>query len=227
MNSAIILAAGRGRRMQTEKSKQYLEVLNKPLLLYTLEVFEECKHIDEILLVISEDELDYCMKNIVENRLWHKKIRTVLGGQERQHSVRNALSQIKEADFVLIHDGARPLVTNKIIEDCIKDVVKYGAVSCGMPVKDTIKVVNKEGFINYTPNRDSIWITQTPQAFDLGLIKRAHSMAVEENIVATDDAMLVEVLGIKVKMVEGSYENIKVTTPDDLIIFENILKNRI
>ena len=224
MNTAIILAAGRGTRMNSSMNKQYLVLKNKPILAHSIEIFQKCDLIDEIIVVANKDEEASCRTNVIEKYGYSKVKKLVSGGDERQFSVYNGLMQVDaKCDIVLVHDGARPLLTSVIIERCIDGVERYGAVSCGVPIKETIKIVDENHNVRVTPKRDSIWITQTPQAFKLDTLIKAHLRAIEEEIVCTDDAMLVEQLGINVRMIEGDYENIKITTPDDLIIAEAIL----
>lgn len=227
MNTVIILAAGKGSRMKAELNKQYLILKEKPVLAHTIEVFQESDMIDEIILVVSESEHELCKKEILDQYNYTKVKRMVSGGAERQLSVFNGLNELsEETDIVLIHDGARPLITKKVIERCVVGAKEFGAVSAGVPIKETIKIMKKDKFVKYTPNRENVWVTQTPQAFKVDIIKKAHKFAMESNLLGTDDAMLVEHIGETVKMIEGNYENIKITTPDDLITAEAILKHR-
>ena len=224
MNSAIILAAGKGSRMKEELNKQYLVLKDRPIIAHTLRVFENCPFIDEIILVINPQEQEICKKRILDRFKYKKITQLVSGGDERQRSVHNGLSALDErSEIVLIHDGARPLVTSKVIERCIQGAKAYGAVSAGVPIKETIKIMTKDRFVQYTPKREDVWITQTPQAFQIDIIKQAHDFAILHEVLGTDDAMLVEHMGKKVKMVDGDYENIKITTPEDLIAAEAIL----
>lgn len=227
MNTAIILAAGRGTRMGAKFNKQYLYLKGKPIIAHTLNAFERNQLIDEIILVINQDDIELCEKNILEKYRFRKVTKVINGGPERQISVQNGLSQISsKAEIVLIHDGARPLVTEKIIERCVNGAKEFSAVSAGVPIKDTIKIMKDDCFVDFTPKRENVWITQTPQAFKLKIIKEAHRFAAEKNILGTDDAMLVEEMGREVKMVLGDYENLKITTPEDLITAEAILKHK-
>ena len=224
MNTAIILAAGKGSRMKAGINKQYINLKGRPILSHTLEVFFACSAIDEIVLVIGEDDIELCDKMLLENPNCNKPLKTVIGGKERQHSVLNGLNHAdSNADIVIIHDGARPFITTEIIEKCIEGAHDYKAVSLGVPIKETVKVVDEEGFVKNTPNRASIWVTQTPQAFRRDLIRQAHEMALVKNIQATDDAALVENLGYPVRMIKGDYRNIKITTYEDLAIAETIM----
>ncbi len=224
MNTAIILAAGKGTRMNAAMNKQFMNLNDKPLLAQTLETFNNCKSIDSIILAVGEGELRQCKEQILDAYDFDKVDKLVCGGRERQQSVFNCIRELGEdCGIVVIHDGARPLVTSDIIEKCIAEAVVYGAASVGVPAKETIKLLDGEGFVQLTPERGKVWITQTPQAFSVDIIKRAHRRAIEEGILGTDDAFLAERIGIKVRMVEGSYENIKVTTPEDMIIAETIM----
>lgn len=210
--------------MNAHMNKQYLLLKNKPILAHSIEVFQNSSLIHEIIVVINEEEEAECRTNIVEKYGYSKVKKLVPGGSERQFSVYNGLKHVSdECDIVLVHDGARPLVTAEIIERCITGVRDYGAVSCGVPIKETIKIVDENHNVKVTPRRDNVWVTQTPQAFRRDILLKAHTNALEEKTVCTDDAMLVEQLGINVRMIEGDYENIKITTLDDLIMAEAIL----
>lgn len=228
--TAIVLAAGRGRRMGTQTAKQYLELEGKPILSYALEVFEQSEVIDDILLMTDEDHVDYCKKEICE-KYGIKKVSAVApGGKERYESVWKALCILKErgqSGYVMIHDGARPFLTGDILERVYKQVQVQRACVVGMPVKDTIKLINKEGQIINSPDRSLVWQAQTPQAFALPLIIEAFEKQMKEDCShVTDDAMVVEKqMGIPVYMVEGSYRNIKITTPEDLVIAQALLKD--
>lgn len=219
--TAIVLAAGSGKRMNTNVHKQYLLLKEKPVLYYSLKAFEDSQ-VDEIILVVGAGEIDYCKKDIVE-KYGFQKIRAIVeGGKERYHSVYEGLKAADKTDYVLIHDGARPFVTQAIIERTIKAVCEYQACVVGMPVKDTIKIVDSNAYAQETPNRSNVWLVQTPQAFSYPLIYDAYTrMLVDEDTAITDDAMVVEhMTDYKVKLIEGSYQNIKITTPEDLDIAE-------
>lgn len=227
MNTAIILAAGKGTRMNAGMNKQFMLINGKPLLAQTLEAFQNCSAIDSIILVTGRDEQQFCKEQILDVYGFDKVDKLVYGGSERQQSVYNGILELdKGCDIVVIHDGARPVVTGEIIERCIEGAKMFGAVSAGMPAKETIKILDEEGFVKCTPERGKVWITQTPQAFKPDIIRKAHERAVADGISGTDDAFLVEYTGIKVKMLEGSYENIKVTTPEDIIIAETIMNKK-
>ena len=222
--SVIMPSAGIGKRMQSDISKQYIEMDGKPILAHTIDRFNRCKYIDEIILVVKEDDVDYCINEIVEKYEFSKVKEIVVGGTERYNSVYNGLCEVnKKCDIVLIHDGVRPFIDEKNIVDGIENVIKFGACAIGVPVKDTIKVVNESGDIVDTPNRSRLWAVQTPQCFRYDIIYKAHNEYNENYGNITDDSMLVEKLGHKVKMIKGSYNNIKITTPEDLEFAKVIL----
>lgn len=223
---AIVLAAGSGKRMQSNTPKQYLLLNGKPILYYSLKAFEESS-VEEVILVVGKDEIDYCRKEIVEKYQMKKTHTIIEGGAERYHSVNQGLLAVTSADFVLIHDGARPFITVEIIERTMEQVAVHRACVVGVPSKDTIKIVNENRIVSETPNRSNIWCSQTPQAFSYAIITEAYKKMMEGvPINITDDAMVVEhTLHYPVKMIMGSYSNIKITTPDDLQIGECLLKN--
>lgn len=224
MNTGIILAAGKGSRMKAGINKQYLNLNEKPLLSYSLEVFFTCIDIDEIILVISRSDNEIFYNNILKDFYVNKPLKVVFGGDERQESVRKGLKEAdKNTDIIVIHDGARPFITTEMIEICIKEASKYGASSLGVPVKETIKITDNGNFVINTPDRERIWLAQTPQAFKHDIIVQAHKYAHEQGESATDDAMLVEHLNRSVKMVVGDYCNIKITTAEDLVIAEAMM----
>ena len=220
--TAIVLAAGQGKRMGTKVQKQYLEISGKPVLFYSLDIFQRSDIIDDIILVVGENQEEYCKKEIVDKYHFTKVSQIVKGGSERYHSVWNGLQEVSGDGYTFIHDGARPFVTEEILSRAYETVQREKACVVGMPVKDTIKIADEEGFAKETPNRSLVWMVQTPQVFETFLIKNAYSLLMEQEIIqVTDDAMVVEtMLQKKVKLVEGSYENIKITTPEDLKIAE-------
>lgn len=222
MISAIVLAGGRGKRMNYHKSKQFIEIKGKPVLVYTLEKFIYNKNIDEVILVLPEDEVDYCKKEVLQ-RYSLKVDRIVIGGKERQDSVFNALEAMEKADIVLIHDGARPFINEKIIEEGIKYANIYGAAAPGVTPKDTIKVKNEDNISVDTPDRNMLVAVQTPQCFKYDEIYQCHRKIKEENAIVTDDTSVVERYGHKVYLYEGDYTNIKITTPEDLILAERLI----
>ena len=224
--TAIVLAAGQGKRMGTKVQKQYLEISGKPVLFYSLDAFQRSNIIDEIILVVGENQEDYCKKEIVEKYGITKVSKIVKGGSERYYSVWNGLQAMSEDGYVFIHDGARPFVTEEILSRVYDAVQTEKACVVGMPVKDTIKIAEDNKFAKETPNRNYVWMVQTPQVFEKSLVKEAYSLLMEQEIIqVTDDAMVVEkMLNRNVKLVEGSYENIKITTPEDLKIAEIFVK---
>lgn len=229
-NAAIVLAAGQGKRMGTKIQKQFLEIEGKPVLYYALEAFEASAVIDAVVLVVGEGLVEYCQNEIVDKYQFHKVKKIVVGGKERYDSVYFGLRALMELapDYVFIHDGARPFVDDHMLKRAYDEVRKTKACVVGMPVKDTIKVVNENGIVVETPERKSLWQVQTPQVFSYDLIREAYFELIgNKEIHVTDDAMVLEtVKGISVKLVEGSYENIKITTPEDLFIAEAFLKKR-
>ena len=224
MNSVVIVSAGRGSRMKADINKQFLKLKGKEVIAHTIDKFYNNKNIDEIVVVVKEDEADFFRRNIID-KYGYKNIKIAFGGKERQDSVFNGLKAVNErCDIVLIHDGARPFVTDEIIKNSIECAKKNKCVIVGVPVKDTIKIINKDNEVCDTPNRSTLWSIQTPQVFEYSSIIKAHQRAKEENYYGTDDSMLMEHFGYNVKVVEGSYNNIKITTPEDLKIGEEILK---
>ena len=222
MISAIVLAGGRGKRMNYHKSKQFIEIKGKPVLVYTLEKFIYNKSIDEVILVLPEDEVDYCKKEVLQ-KYSLKVDRIVIGGKERQDSVFNALEAMEKANIVLIHDGARPFISEKIIEEGIKYANIYGAAAPGVTPKDTIKIKNEDNISVDTPDRNTLVAVQTPQCFKYDEIYQCHRKIKEENAIVTDDTSVVERYGHKVYLYEGDYTNIKITTPEDLILAERLV----
>lgn len=217
--AAIVLAAGSGKRMNSKVHKQYLIIQDRPVLYYSLKAFEDSA-VDEIVLVVGKGEEEFCRKEIVDKYGISKVKAIVEGGKERYHSVFEGLKQTSDVDYVLIHDGARPFVNQDIIRRCMQEVQKYQACVVGMPVKDTIKIADEEGYAKQTPDRKNVWMIQTPQTFSYALIYEAYEeMLKTEDTAITDDAMVLErTKGKKSKLIEGSYRNIKITTPEDLLI---------
>lgn len=217
--AAIVLAAGSGKRMNSQVHKQYLIIQDRPVLYYSLKEFEDSA-VDEIVLVVGKGEEEFCRREIVDKYGISKVKAIVEGGKERYHSVFEGLKQTSDADYVLIHDGARPFVNQDIIRRCMQEVQKYQACVVGMPVKDTIKIADEEGYAKQTPDRKNVWMIQTPQTFSYVLIYEAYEeMLKTEDTAITDDAMVLErIKGKKSKLIEGSYRNIKITTPEDLLI---------
>jgi 2-C-methyl-D-erythritol 4-phosphate cytidylyltransferase len=222
---AVIVSAGKGQRFMEGKKKQFYLLANKPILAHTLDKFEACPLIRSILLVVGQEDMDYCLREIVEKHGYRKVAQIIPGGKQRQESVKNGIDALsKETHLVVIHDGVRPFVTRKMIEDSIHFAQRYGAVVLAMPVKETIKVASPDGTVLKTLERDSLWQIQTPQTFRAHVIKKAYQKAMEDRFVGTDDASLVERLGMKIHILPGSYTNIKITTPEDLILAKLFLR---
>ncbi|MCD5390542.1 2-C-methyl-D-erythritol 4-phosphate cytidylyltransferase [candidate division NPL-UPA2 bacterium] len=225
--TAIVPAAGRGMRMREDISKQYLPLAGKPILAHTLLAIEHCPAIDEIILAVRESDIAYCQEEVVKKFTLKKVKEIIAGGERRQDSVYQALKRMgPNCDLVLIHDSVRPFITEEIILRTIKETKLHGAVATAVPLTDTIKQGDGGGFVKKTLSRDELWSIQTPQGFKYSLIQKACSQAHEDGFYGTDDAGLVERIGHPVKMIEGSPENIKITTPEDLIIAEAILRER-
>jgi 2-C-methyl-D-erythritol 4-phosphate cytidylyltransferase len=218
MTSAIILAAGKGQRMGTELPKQFLSMGDDMLLTKTIRVSEESSVIQDIVLVTSEDWIGFCKTEIVDREGFRKVRKIVAGGKERYDSVYQGLLACPNADYVFIHDGARPFVTEEILVRTQEAVEKYEACAVGIPSKDTVKIVDEDGFVESTPPRENVWNIQTPQAFSYPLIRAAYEVVRDNNMTGiTDDAMIIERSRLaKVKLVMGSYYNIKITTPEDM-----------
>lgn len=230
--AVILLAAGKGKRMQSEVQKQFMLLNGRPLLYYAASVFERSP-VQDVILVTGAGEIEYCRREIVEKYGFTKIKQIIPGGKERYHSVYEGLKALerlgyKETDYVLVHDGARPFVDADILERILADVRTYGACAAGMPSKDTIKLSDEEGFARHTPERSLVWMIQTPQAFTFSIIKTAYDKMMgreEYQKGVTDDAMVVETMTEeRVKLTEGSYRNMKVTTPEDMAVAEAFLK---
>lgn len=229
--TAVVLAGGRGKRMGTTLAKQYLMVHDRPVLYYSLHAFENSELIDDVILVVGKGQIPYCRQEVVEKYHFQKIRAIVEGGAERYHSVWAALRVLEQEQmkgYVFIHDGARPFINEEILKRAYEEVCENRACVVGMPVKDTVKIADEKGCIHMTPKRSLVWQIQTPQVFASELIIPAYRELIEneqklleQGIQITDDAMVVEnVCGCPVRLVEGSYENIKITTPEDLKIAE-------
>ena len=224
MNGVIIVAAGSGSRMNMGINKQFIKLKDKEIIVYTLEKFYKHKNIDEIVVVVKEEEAEF-FKNEIIDKYNFENIKIAYGGKERQNSVYNGLKMLDDkCDIVLVHDGARPFISEKLIDSCIEEAKNHNAVVVGVPVKDTIKVINEDNDIVETPERSKLWAVQTPQTFNYDILVKSYEDAFENEFYGTDDAMLVERIGYKVKMIEGSYNNIKITTQEDLNIGKQILQ---
>jgi len=223
MVSAVIVAAGKGIRMNDTVKKQYLPLAGRPVLSHTLAVFDECNLISKIFLVVSQNDFDYCRNNILP--MLNKEIQLVAGGKERQDSVYNGLIEVGGNNgIVIIHDCVRPFANKEMLKSCVKGAKKHGACIVGVPLQDTIKKISSSGDIEKTIERSNIWIAQTPQAFQYEIIRKAHENARLRGHTGTDDAFLVEQMGTPVKIIKGNKNNIKITTREDLKIAEAILQ---
>lgn len=231
MNTTVLIpAAGMGRRMGASMNKQYLQLGGQPILARTLALFEQHPAINSIYLIIPAEEIDFFREQILPGCRLTKLAGIVPGGKERQDSVRNGLQQLQMTDVkpdsvVLVHDGVRPLFDSNLIPALIDTAVMKGAAVTGVPVKDTIKEVENELIVS-TPDRGRLWQVQTPQAFRFELLFRAYQRAAEDDFLGTDDASLVERLGVQPVIIEGDYSNIKITTPEDLLVAEALLGSR-
>jgi len=223
---ALIPAAGMGKRMGAGMNKQYLLLDGRPILAHTLAVFQEASFVDDIYVVIPEAEIAFCREQVVEKYGFAKVRDVIAGGSERQHSVLNgirALNGYREDDVVIIHDGVRPFIPTKILKHSIEVASQWDGALVAVPAKDTVKTV-EAGVVTGTPPRENIWLAQTPQSFRHGIISAAHEIAAAEGFLGTDDASLVERMGRQVHVVMGDYRNIKITTPEDMLLAETFLK---
>lgn len=234
--TAVVLSAGQGRRMGSSVQKQYIEIEGRPVIYYTLKAFQESRVIDDIVLVVGKGQEQYAEEEIVQKYQFSKVRAIVEGGAERYDSVWQGLLAIRDgelpgggrSDYVFIHDGARMLVDEETLERGYETVLKYRACVAGMPSKDTVKLVDEQAVAVQTPQRKFVWTVQTPQIFEKSLIIEAYSRLMREQCIeVTDDAMAVErMMDVPVKLFEASYENIKITTPEDLAIAESFLRRR-
>lgn len=223
--SVVIPAAGMGKRMESSINKQFLLINDKPILAHTIEKFCNEEYIDEIILVAREDEVKTCRELIIDKYGYKKVNKVIAGGNERRDSVYNGLREVnKNCDIVIVHDGARPFVSSESIVNSIEGAIRDKACVVGVPVKDTIKIIDENYNIIDTPKRDRLWAVQTPQTFSYKLLVEAYEQSIKEGYEATDDSMIVEKMGYKVKMIMGGYDNIKITTPEDLKLGEVIYK---
>jgi 2-C-methyl-D-erythritol 4-phosphate cytidylyltransferase len=211
--------------MQNKISKQYLLLDGIPVLARTLEIFQRSPGIDEIFLIVPEMDIDYVHKDIVDRYGILKVSKILAGGKERQDSVRNGIDALgSDHDIVVIHDGVRPFISEELVHSAILEASRVRAVTVGVPVKDTVKSIDRHGIVVETLNRNHLWLTQTPQAFEREIIRKAYEAAYRDNFYGTDDASLVERMGVKVTMIRGSYDNIKITTKDDVMLAEILTK---
>lgn len=225
---AVIVSAGKGHRFMEGKKKQFHLLAGKPILAHTLDKFETCPMIHSILLVVGQEDMNFCLKEIIEKHKYRKISQIVPGGKRRQESVKNGIDVLsKDIDIVSIHDGVRPFVTKEMIEESIRSAKRFQAVVIATPVKETIKMVHTDRTVLKTLDRDFLWQIQTPQTFQVDLIKEAYYKATEDGFLGTDDASLVERLGVKVHVLPGSYTNIKITTPEDLMLANLFLQMKL
>ena len=220
MVSVIIAAGGKGTRMGADINKVYLKVMDKEILVYTIEAFQKNKNIDEIIVVTGENDIDRCYELVKKYEL-SKVVAVIEGGTTRQKSVFNGIKASK-GDIVAIHDGARPLISQGEIDAVIHDCCEYDAAAVGVSVKDTLKMVDENGCIASTIDRELVCSIRTPQVFKRDIIINAHEKALDEDFEATDDCGLAELCGVKIKITNGNNENIKVTTPEDVVFVEGI-----
>lgn len=224
--SVLIAAAGIGSRMAGNISKQFIKLGGKPVLAHTIEKFENNKYIDEIIVIMKEDSIEYCKNQIVKKYNFKKVSKVIRGGKERQDSIYNGIISLSQDTSIIVsHDGARPFVTNKMINQSIEKALEFGAAVVGMPVTDTIKMLKDQnnGRVDYTPKRSLLWAAQTPQTFRKEILFEAYEKALQDDALGTDDSSLVERIGLEVFMVEGSYGNIKLTTREDIKIAESLI----
>jgi 2-C-methyl-D-erythritol 4-phosphate cytidylyltransferase len=225
--TALVPAAGMGKRMGKAVAKQFLPLGDKPMLAHTLLAFQRSPEIDEIIPILSEEDMETCLRDVIEAFHLTKVKTLVVGGKERQDSVYNGIRKLeKDAAIILVHDGVRPFVTHEMIRECVESARKGECVAVGVPLKDTIKEVDSKGIVRHTLERSRLWAIQTPQAFPVKLLRKAYDESYKNKVYGTDDATLVERSGTAVRVLMGSYENIKITTPEDLILAEEILKRR-
>jgi 2-C-methyl-D-erythritol 4-phosphate cytidylyltransferase len=223
--AAIIPAAGKGKRIGMGINKPYLLLGNKPILVHTLETFEKCDFIEEVIVVVNRTDKERCQRILKKHGL--RKVKEIVsGGAKRSHSVYRGLKKVNSScGIVVIHDGVRPFLTRQMIRKSVEGAKKYGACAVGMPAIDTIKKVSGGGFVEKTPERKKLWFIQTPQTFKYKLLLKAYLKAKKNGFEGTtDDSFLVERMGYKVKLIRGSYDNLKITTPQDLVTARAILK---
>ncbi|MBI5755444.1 MAG: 2-C-methyl-D-erythritol 4-phosphate cytidylyltransferase [Nitrospirae bacterium] len=226
--AAIIPAAGKGKRMRHVVHKHYILLEGRPILAYNIEAFEKCIGVNQVFVVVRSGEEEYCLKEVVERYGFKKVLKIVIGGERRQDSVYNGIKELDEdTDIVVVHDGVRPFVSPELINETVKLAMYVDGVVAAMPVKDTIKEISPDGFIKGTHERESLWNAQTPQTFKRRIIEEAFERAFTDNFSGTDESSLVERLGGRVKIIEGSHENIKITTKEDLLLAEFILRKRL
>jgi 2-C-methyl-D-erythritol 4-phosphate cytidylyltransferase len=225
---AIIPAAGAGRRMESGTPKQYLPLAGIPVLVHTLRAFHLSAVIDEIFLAVPEEDIPDVRWNIVLKYGISKVVLVLAGGVKRQDSVRHALFHVRdEHGIVVVHDGVRPFVSGELIGSAVAAAAECGAVTVGVPIKDTVKEADAAGWVKKTVEREGLWLTQTPQAFRREIIVDAYAIATADGFYGTDDASLVERMGHPVRMIPGDSHNIKLTTPEDLLLGDVIVSRRV
>jgi 2-C-methyl-D-erythritol 4-phosphate cytidylyltransferase len=223
--SVIVAAAGWSRRFGGGVKKQFQPLGEKPIIVHSIERFEEFSSVGEIILVVPEDSINYCHKEVVEKFRFKKITKIISGGQERQHSVKRGFNSVSnETDVVVIHDGVRPFVTVKLIEEVIKEALESGGAIAAIPIKDTVKKSSSENYVERTLSREFLYLAQTPQAFRYNILKRAYEKAEKDGFLGTDESSVVERLGVQVKLVQGSQMNIKITTEEDLFLAKSFCK---
>jgi 2-C-methyl-D-erythritol 4-phosphate cytidylyltransferase len=225
--TAIITSAGKGKRMGLTTPKHFLHLEGRPLLAYTLDAFEACPDVNQVFVVVRPGEEKYCLREIVDKYGFKKVLKIVIGGKRRQDSVYNGIKELDDdTDIVVVHDGVRPFVPPALISETVRLSIYVDGVVAALPLKDTIKEVNRDGIVMSTPDRELFWCAQTPQTFKKRILEDAFNSACNDDFFGTDDASFVERMGGKVRVVEGSYENIKITTKEDLLFAEFILMSR-
>jgi 2-C-methyl-D-erythritol 4-phosphate cytidylyltransferase len=221
---AIIVSAGKGVRMNRSTPKQYLLLQGRPVLCHTILAFDRCPDVDKIILVVPKNDIQYCQEKLLSGLHIKTPVNVLAGGERRQDSVFNGIQSIDDrGSIVVIHDGVRPLVRPELISRCIRKAKTSGACILGVPLKDTLKAVDGNSLIQRTIPREGLWLAQTPQAFHYQLIRDAHDAAAKEGIEATDDAVLLEQMGLPVSILESTADNLKITTNEDLVLADTIL----
>ncbi len=224
MVSVIIAAAGKGKRMESGMNKTFLPLLQQPVFSYSVRIFDACPMVDRLAVVVAPEEISQ-MKALLSGMRLSKPWQIVAGGSERQYSIANALAALEQQNgIIVVHDAARPLIETLLVEEVIDSAMRFRAAVTGVPVKDTVKMVDENGFVSQTLQRNFLWSVQTPQAFEASVLNQAYRQAMKDGFLGTDDSGLVERLGIPVKVIRGSYGNIKITTPEDLCVAETLLR---
>lgn len=224
MVTVIFPAAGQSRRMEAGMNKVFLNLMGKPILIHTLIAFSRCDSVDDLIVVVASEEVAK-VRSMLRAVPGLKPWQVVAGGTERQYSIANGLGALRaSADVVLVHDGARPLTSNALITAVVEAAKRHGAAITAVPAKDTIKIADEDGCVIETPKRNTLWSVQTPQGFKRDILVNAYQQAAQDHFLGTDDSSLVERLGVQVKIVEGEYGNLKITTPEDMLIAEAFLR---